>query len=142
MEKVLNMQLTGTYNLVEWGNVTKIFEYDDTDDTDTRNLEYALYSNRDNDNIVLLCKVRYEGEEPDNLDIVLNTLSDEFIANVCETLNSKKDVAAYIYQVSGTTSDVFLFDRSIGNGFCDSASDIVSVADNREHKEKYVDITK
>lgn len=100
MEKVLNMQLKEAYKLIEWGNISKFYEYDDTDDTETKNYEYALYSN--DSNLVMLCKVRYEGEEPDSLDIVLDSLSADYLANVCKTLDSKKEIAAYIYQVSGT----------------------------------------
>lgn len=140
MEKVLNMQLKEAYKLIEWGNISKFYEYDDTDDTETKNYEYALYSN--DSNLVMLCKVRYEGEEPDSLDIVLDSLSADYLANVCKTLDSKKEIAAYIYQVSGTASDVFLFDRSAKAGYCYDASDIISVADNYYRKEKYTDMTK
>lgn len=140
MEKALNLKLKDTYNLVEWGDVSKVVECDDEDDIEVKNYEYALYSN--GSNLVLICKVRYEGEEIDSIDDVLNSLSADYIANVCKTLDSKKDIAAYIYQVYGTASDVFLFDRSAGHVHCDNASDIIREAESHEKKMKYTDITK
>lgn len=140
MEKALNMKLKDVYNLVEWGNVSKVLEYDDENDIEVKNYEYAMYSN--DNNLVMICKVRYEGEEPDSLDIVLGSLSADYLTNVCKTLDNKKEIAAYIYQVSGTASDVFLFDRSAKLGYCYNASDIISVAENYDRKEKYTDMTK
>ena len=139
MEKALNLKLKDTYNLVEWGDVFKVVECDDEDEIEVLNHEYAMYSN--GSNLVLVCKVRYEGEERGSLDDVLNALSADYLTNVCKTLDSKKDIAAYIYQVYGTTSDVFVFDRSAGQVHCDSASDIIREAGKHEKKMKYTDIT-
>lgn len=144
MEIILNMKLKDTYHLVEWGSITKVEKYLDEYDREKEELfnqKYTMFSN--GSNLVLICKLRYEDEEEESLDIVLGSLLKAPYNSLCKALDSKKGIAAYIYQVYGTTSDVFLFDRSDGvGGTCDSASDIMKVVYSHDLGYKYIDLTK
>lgn len=144
MKEKVNVSLSSKdrYDIIESGKICKVLEVDEDGFDDARYLQYLLFSN--GSNLVLFCKVRYEGEDiegEEDIGVVIESLSEDYFSKIRKTLDSKKDIAVYVYQVYGSTSDVFLFDRSSGSVYCENASDIIREADRHEKTKKYIDIT-
>jgi hypothetical protein len=115
MERILKLNnLKNTYRLIEYGTMNF---YEDNDDSgenwhDIRTVRYGLYESCGN--YILLDKIRYENEEPDTMNIVIDAMNDNEYEQMCNELNTSKNSIVWLKQIYGTTTDVVFLERESG----------------------------
>lgn len=65
----------------------------------------ATYYDEKRNNTLFLSEIRYEGEEIEDISVVVNAISNEAYLYLINVLNSNENVSVHWSQVYGTTSD-------------------------------------
>lgn len=100
-----------TFDLIDTNVETEYecFEEDDVMEITSYN---AIYKDIINNNTLILTQNRYEDEEVQDIDIVVNAISNEAYDYLIKELNKNCNVTVFWSQVYGTTSDyVIVYDR-------------------------------
>ena len=90
----------------------------------------ATYHDEKRNNTLYLSEIRYEGEEMEDISIVVNAISNEAYLYLINVLNTNENVSVHWSQVYGTTSDY-----TIVYGDCDD--EIYKELLNRNSSFKY-----
>ena len=101
---------SNVFNLIDW-NCKE--ELDDSDEDYPINATtfIATYYDRINNNTLHLEEIRYECEKCEDIDVVVNAISNEAYMYLMNELSSHKNVTVFWSQVYGTTSDyVIVYD--------------------------------
>ena len=69
----------------------------------------ATYHDEKRNNTLYLSEIRYEGEEIEDISIVVNAISNEAYLYLINVLNTNENVSVHWSQVYGTTSDFLDF---------------------------------
>ena len=65
----------------------------------------ATYHDEKRNNTLYLSEIRYEGEEVEDITVVINAISNEAYLYLINVLNTNENVSVHWSQVYGTTSD-------------------------------------
>lgn len=65
----------------------------------------ATYHDEKRNNTLYLSEIRYEGEEVEDITVVINAISNEAYMYLINVLNTNENVSVHWSQVYGTTSD-------------------------------------
>lgn len=65
----------------------------------------ATYYDEKRNNTLYLSEIRYEGEEIEDISVVINAISNEAYSYLINVLNTNENVSVHWSQVYGTTSD-------------------------------------
>ena len=72
----------------------------------------GIYKDNIKNNTLILTQIRYEYEEAEDMDIVINAISNEAYNYLINELNNNDNVTVFWDQVYGTTSDyIIVYDR-------------------------------
>lgn len=94
-------------------DVNKRLEYFEEDEEPVEITYYkGIYKDNIKNNVLHLTQIRYEDEETDDMDIVVNAISNEAYDYLIKELNNHNNVTVFWSQVYGTTSDyIIVFDN-------------------------------
>ena len=65
----------------------------------------ATYPDETRNNTLYLYEIRYEGEEMEDISVVVNAISNKAYLYLIDVLNTNENVSVYWSQIYGTTSD-------------------------------------
>lgn len=96
-------------------DVNKQLEYYEEDEEPVEITYYeGIYKDNIKNNVLHLTQIRYEDEETDDMDIVVNAISNEAYDYLIKELNNHNNVTVFWSQVYGTTSDYIIVYDNFG----------------------------
>ena len=96
-------------------DVHKESEYFDEDEDHIEVTYYkGIYKDNIKNNTLILTQIRYENEKVEDMDIVINAISNEAYSYLINELNHNDNVTVFWDQVYGTTSDYIIVYDNFG----------------------------
>lgn len=96
-------------------DVNKQLEYYEEDEEPVEITYYkGIYKDNIKNNVLHLTQIRYEDEETDDMDIVINAISNEAYDYLIKELNNHNNITVFWSQVYGTTSDYIIVYDNFG----------------------------
>ena len=105
---------TNSFEIID-ADVHKKSEYFDEDEEPIEVTYYkGIYKDNIKNNTLILTQIRYENEEVEDMDIVINAISNETYNYLINELNNNDNVTVFWDQIYGTTSDYIIVYDSFG----------------------------